>query len=166
MSNPTRVQQLKSTLKTEFEAMTVANGYNNTFSKVTRAMPHPRDVQDPLLLSYYVGKREFQKLSDSRELFTKDLNVSVQVVQLVSLKDDDENSQADQMQELLINDLERKISSFMTSYINHATNPWNVSFDKEPLCQYPSIITDKDITRVAVVFEFMIKLRRLKGATD
>jgi hypothetical protein len=166
VSNPTRVMQLKTTLKAEFALMTVANGYNYDYTKIVAALPHPENIKDDLHLGFYVGKRQYQKQDDQRTVFNKDLNVAIQVVKHVAKKSDDENSEADDAQELIINDVERKISEWFTEYINDATNAWNVSFDKEPLCEYPMIIDGKDTTKVVVVFEFMIKLRKYTGISD
>jgi hypothetical protein len=166
VSNPTKIMQLRDTLQTEFEGMTTGAGYNFTYSKVIRALINPDDIKDPLHLGFYLGRRQFNKLDDQRTLFTKDVSVVVQVVKQLAKKPNEENTEADDAQELIINDIERKISEFMTTYINHATNPWNVSFDKEPLTEYPMIVTNEEIAKLTIIFEFNIKLRRLKGATD
>jgi hypothetical protein len=166
MSNPTRVQQLRDTLKTEFEGMTTLAGYNYNYTKVVRALIDPQTVKAPLHLGFYLGKRQLGKLDDKRTIFNKDINVTVQVVKQLSKKPDEENIEADDAQELIINDVERKISGFMSTYINDATNPWNVSFDKETLSEYPMIATGDDGAKLVVIFEFCIKLRRLVGVSD
>lgn len=166
MSNPTRIMQLRDTLKTEFEAMTVLNGYNFDYTKVVRTLIDPSKVKAPIHLGFVIGKRQFGKLDDQRTIFVKDCNITVQVVKQLSKKPDEENIEADDAQELVINDVERKISEFMSENINDATNPWNVSFDREPLTEYPMINSGDDGAKLVVIFEFMVKLRRLKGVTD
>jgi hypothetical protein len=161
VSNPTRVMQLKTTLKAEFALMTTANLYNYDYTKIVASLPNPRDVKDPLHLGFYIGKRQFNKLDDNWTVFNNDVNAFVQIVKHVEKKSDEENSEADDAQELIINDFHVKLNEIRRKYINDPANPWNVSFDKEPLCEYPMVIDGKDTTIVIVVFEFMIKLRKV-----
>jgi hypothetical protein len=161
VSNPTRVMQLKTTLKSEFALMTTANGYNYDYTEIVAAIPNPRDVKDDLHLGLFIGKRQFNKVDDNWTVFHNDVNAIVQVVKHVPKKSDDENSEADDAQELIINDFHTKLNEIRTKYMTDPVNPWNVSFDKEPLCEYPMIIDGKDKAKVVVVFEFMIKLRKV-----
>ena len=166
MSNPTRIMRLRDTLKTEFEGMTTANGYNNDFTKVIRALVDPSGIKVPLHLGFVIGRRITEKLNDKITIFTKAAEVTVQVVKQLPKKGSEENIDADDAQELVINDVERKVSSFMTSYINDTVNPWNVSFDNETFTSYPMITTDRDEQKLVIIFTFNVKLRRLKGITD
>ena len=162
---PSRIEQTKATLVSEFQTIQPANGYRNDVKSVLKIIRHPDEIKAVNEIGFYFGRRVYEQADAARRLFNINVDCTVQVVMRVDQGLDEGQTLLEELMESWLHDMGIFMTSVMMKYVAAETNPFNISFDTGAPVFFPFMPVGEKKNKAAIVTDLNVKVRSVRGST-
>lgn len=162
-STVSRTEAMLSEIITEFQTISVANGYRTTPARVINSIRDIDKIANFPEIGIELGEERMTPIDDKWTVF--DTTVEVFVVGSASANSaiDYDASELTTATEALRHDIKRIVYSIMSKYINGAASKWNVT-PKQTITTTPVMGLGENRNKAYVVTSFTVRIRT-QGST-
>lgn len=164
---PSRAEDVMDTLVTEFQGITVANGYRNDVKNVVKAIrPETVITEFPEIgIEFWDSDLPEKNMDDNRSIYDEVIDVKVVGViaaDLNAAQDPESANKLYEASESLVHDIKKKVcTDILTKNVNSATNKWNVELSENRLTfgRVMLLGAQRSIGRVVTSFKVRIRVQ-------
>ncbi|MCI0706041.1 MAG: hypothetical protein L0Y80_00970 [Ignavibacteriae bacterium] len=162
---PSRTELVMNDLVSEFQGVTIANGYRNDVKHVVRAIRPPQTMMEFPEIGIEFGKSEIVPKDDQRSLYDEIVEVTVVGVVAADLNAAQDPESANTLydaSESLAHDMRKKIcTDILTKNINDAGNKWNVELSDNKLTVGRVMTLGAQRSTGTVKAQFKVRIRNV-----